>query len=97
MINCNPNVKNDELTRSNATPLFKNTNGRAFEGWASFFPTQDLVDQYLVIDDTDGKAKPWDETSQYKRSVTEKPASGLAIGDFRNHSGEQQPSGARQG
>jgi starch-binding outer membrane protein, SusD/RagB family len=82
MINCNPNVKNDELIRNNATPLFKNTNGRAFEGWASYFPTQDLVDQYLVTDDTDGQAKPWNETSQYKRSVVEKDPSTLAIGDF---------------
>ena len=45
-------------------------------------PTQDMVDQYLVIDEVDGKAKPWNETAQYKNSVKEEDPSALQVGDF---------------
>ena len=48
---------------------FKNPNGRTYEGWAIYFPTQDLVDQYLVTDEKTGEALPWNETSQYKENV----------------------------
>lgn len=34
-----------------------------------FFPTQDLVDQFLVTDENNGEAVPWYETSQYKDNV----------------------------
>ena len=84
MISAVPNVNNDEITASKASPLLKNMNGRTFEGWATYFPTQDLVDQYLVIDNQDGKAKPWYETSQYKNSVEERPVSELQVGAFAN-------------
>ncbi len=82
MINCVPNVNNDEITNSNAGPALKDANGRSFEGWASYFPTQDLVDQYLVIDKADGEAKVWYETSQYKNSVEDKNPASLNQGDF---------------
>ena len=82
MISCVPNVNNDEIANSNASPLFKDAGGRSFEGWASYFPTQDMVDQYLVIDEVDGKAKPWNETAQYKNSVKEEDPSALQVGDF---------------
>jgi hypothetical protein len=84
MINMAPNVKNDELVRAGSTPLFKNANGRAFEGWASYFPTQDMVDQYLVIDQTDGKAKPWDQTSQFKNSVADDLNNIQEVGAYTN-------------
>lgn len=83
LINCVPNIKPDEADRSGATPVLKNAGGGpSFEGWASYFPTQDLVDQYLVIDENDGEAKPWYETSQYKNSVVEESPSSLQEGDF---------------
>ena len=41
-----------------------------------------MVDQYLVIDEVDGKAKPWNETAQYKNSVKEEDPSALQVGDF---------------
>lgn len=82
LIRCVPNINNDEISTSGASPAFKDANGRSFEGWASYFPTQDLVDQYLVIDQADGKAKPWDETSQYTASVIQEDPSTLQVGDF---------------
>ena len=33
MISCVPNVNNDEIANSNASPLFKDAGGRSFEGW----------------------------------------------------------------
>lgn len=64
-----PNLKPDEVAAAKATPAFKNANGQTFDGWATYFPTQELVDQYLVIDQTDGKAKMWNQTSQFTEAV----------------------------
>lgn len=82
MIRAVPNVKNDEVVGSGGSPLLKDPKGRSFEGWASFFPTQDLVDQYLVIDQNDGQARAWYETSQYKANVTDLPVSSLQYNAF---------------
>lgn len=82
MIMAVPNVNKDEVTGSGGSPLLQDPKGRSFEGWATFFPTQDLVDQYLVIDQADGKAKPWNETSQYLNNVEELPVSSLAYNAF---------------
>lgn len=68
LIRTYPNISNDDCKNSLATE-FKNPNGRTFEGWAIYFPTQDLVDQYLVTDEETGKALPWYETSQYRKNV----------------------------
>lgn len=81
MINMVPNLKNDDIQAAKSSPLFKNANGQTFEGWASYFPTQDLVDQYLVIDVNDGKAKAWDQTAQFKASVVNDLAN-LSVGSF---------------
>jgi len=63
-----PNCGNNEVLKSGGSPEISTTI-RSFEAWGTFFPTQDLVDQYLVIDQNDGMAKNWDETSQFKNSV----------------------------
>lgn len=84
LIGCIPNISNDEIQTAGGSVFFNNANGKSFEGWATFFPSQDLIDQYLVIDQKDGKAKPWDQTSQYLNSVEEKDPSGLKEGDFVN-------------
>jgi hypothetical protein len=48
-----------------------------FEGWIGRYPTQDLVDNYLVIDE-DGVAKKWDQTAMYQKYVT----NGGYVSDF---------------
>lgn len=60
-----PNVGPSDTDKSMAEPAFKNVNGRTFVAWGTMFPTQDLVDQYLVIDQVTGEAKPWDQTTQF--------------------------------
>jgi len=47
MIRVVPNINNNEV-RAVGGRLFTDAKGRTFEGWASYFPTQDLIDQYLV-------------------------------------------------
>lgn len=69
LIRTYPNVAADDVSNSKSPVKLLNPNGRTFEGWAIYFPTQDLVDQYLVTDEETGKALPWWETSQYKKNV----------------------------
>lgn len=66
-----PNISTDNVINSKSPVALKQANGQTFEGWAVYFPTQDLVDQYLVTDEATGKALPWYETSQYLNNVTE--------------------------
>ena len=65
-----PNVSTDNVINSQSPVALKQANGQTVEGWAIYFPTQDLVDQFLVTDEETGKAMPWYETSQYKNNVT---------------------------
>lgn len=76
-----PNIERNEILGVGGQP-FEDKGGRSFECWAHYFPTQELVDQYLVIDQNDGKAKPWYETSQYLNNVEELPASSLSVGSL---------------
>ena len=60
-----PNVKPGDVGNNPyATPM-KDANGITFEAWGVFWPTQDLVDQFLVTDTETGEALPWNETSQW--------------------------------
>jgi hypothetical protein len=60
-----PNVKPGDVGNNPyATPM-KDANGITFEAWGVYWPTQDLVDQFLVNDAETGEAKPWNETSQW--------------------------------
>lgn len=63
MINMIANVQNDNIHQMGCGPNFKMQN--RFECWLDYTPSQNLVDDYLVIDETDGKAKRWNETSQW--------------------------------
>lgn len=85
MINSVPNVDPDTdlLKWSKGTPNLT-LSPRYFEGWAAYFPTQELVDQYLVIDQADSQPKVWYETSQYKNAVDESDPSALAEKSFFN-------------
>lgn len=55
-----PNSDNDNKITPAAKAKFPLA--ETFEGWGSYAPTQDLVDDYLVTD-ADGKEKVWNETS----------------------------------
>lgn len=63
-----PNVNNDLLKQTGSGPYFKVD--RIFEAWGFFGPSQNLVDDYLVIDNITGQAKRWDQTSQFLNNVT---------------------------
>ena len=64
-----PNISNDNVNNSQSPVSLKQANGQTFEGWAIYFPTQDLVDHFLVTDEATGEALPWYETSQYVNNV----------------------------
>ena len=64
-----PNISTDNVKNSQSPVALKQANGQTFEGWAVFFPTQDLADQFLVTDEATGEALPWYETSQYTNNV----------------------------
>jgi len=63
-----PNVNNNTLTAEGGSPLFK-VDG-IFAAWGSRAPTQNLVDDYLVIDNTTGQAVRWDQSTQFTTNVT---------------------------
>ena len=61
-----PNVKPGDVGNNPYATLMKDASGGpTFEAWGVFWPTQDLVDQFLVNDAVSGEAKPWNETSQW--------------------------------
>lgn len=64
-----PNISTDNCNNSKSPVALKQANGQTFEGWAIHFPTQDLVDQFLVTDELTGQAMPWYETTQYLNNV----------------------------
>ncbi|WP_129698792.1 RagB/SusD family nutrient uptake outer membrane protein [Parabacteroides goldsteinii] len=64
---------------------------KTFDGWGMYWPTQDLVDQYLVLDEKTGEAKVWYETSQYLDNVEAIPSERLNVGsveEFERFDGE---------
>ncbi len=79
MIRVVPNINNNEVKFVGGKE-FADAKGRSFEGWASYFPTQDLIDQYLVVDQADHTAKPWYETSQFLNNVENGDISSLTEG-----------------
>lgn len=95
MIRVVPNVKNDEISGSGGSPLFNNPNGRSFEGNASYFPTQDLVDQYLVTEN--GQAKEWNETDEYKKYVEVKEPTALTVNEFTRKPNAKDPEKEKVG
>jgi hypothetical protein len=69
-----PNVNNDDLNLRGGTPLFKQD--KVFENWGRFSPTQNIMDEYLVIDAADPtKAVRWDESSQFVANMTKRGSS----------------------
>lgn len=92
MVSALPNLPNDDVVNGSANGV--NTldpSQQVFESWATYFPTQDLIDQYLVIDEKTGEAKTWYETSQYLENIENLPTEGLNEGSlevFTRYDGE---------
>jgi starch-binding outer membrane protein, SusD/RagB family len=63
-----PNTNNDYLKTTGSGPAFKVD--RIFEAWGSNAPSQNIVDDYLVIDNVSGQAVRWDQSSQFTSNVT---------------------------
>ena len=69
-----PNVSNDHMDKTGSGPHFKND--RTFEAWLKWSATQNLVDEYLVVDQVTEKAVRWNQTSQFKASVVQETPTG---------------------
>ena len=59
------NVLNSNVELSGCGPSFKV--GDMFEGWLEYSPTQNLVDDYLVVDEESNEAVRWYEASQFTK------------------------------
>lgn len=68
-----PNISNDQLRASGCGPNFVVDN--MFEAWGFWGPSQNLIDDYLVIDNATGEAVKWDQTTQFTENVTKVTAS----------------------
>lgn len=78
LINVGANIQSPELEEALCeTPWVSPSGGPTWMGWGIFWPTQDLVDQYLAIDEKTKEALPWWETSQWKDNVIEKDPSSV--------------------
>lgn len=71
-----PNQNNDAIKLFGCSPVMKTD--FIFECWMSHAPSQNLVDNYLVIDRLTNQAVPWNESTQFKNSVNEVPVSDVA-------------------
>lgn len=71
-----PNMSNDKLTEFGGRPYFNSD--LVFECWLQHSPTQNLVDDYLVIDQTTGKAVKWNEASQFVSATTKLASADVA-------------------
>lgn len=88
------NINADDNKVSLAEPQLKYPNGKFFHGWGIYWPTQDLVDQYLVIDEATKEALPWDQTSQFKNNIEKLNPSAIttvgAIDSYTRTNGESR-------
>ena len=71
-----PNQNNDAIKNFGCSPVMKTD--IIFECWMTHAPSQNLVDNYLVIDRLTNQAVPWNESTQFKNSVNEVPVSDVA-------------------
>ncbi|MDR0756387.1 MAG: RagB/SusD family nutrient uptake outer membrane protein, partial [Tannerella sp.] len=70
LMNVVPLTATDRMSASGSGPNFKTNGGAPFFGWLWWAPTQNLIDEYEVIDEATGEAVRWDESSQFKNNVT---------------------------
>ena len=65
-----PNLPIDEIIKGSKNGINTlNPEVQTFDSWGRYWPTQDLVDQYLVTDEKTGEAKVWYESSQIKDKI----------------------------
>ena len=79
MQNVVPNTNNDRVILTNASPLF--IVDKIFEAWLWWSPSQNLIDEYLVIDQTTQKAVRWDQSTQFLSNVTKVTPSASIVKD----------------
>lgn len=82
MIQAIPMIGYDDCRNASADGTTTMPVKQYFCGWAIYYPTQDMVDQYLSIDEKTGEAKPWYETSQYLDNIEPIPTDGLTLGSI---------------
>lgn len=83
LVNAIPLLPYDDVikgSKDGTTSL--NSKIQTFNCWGTYWPTQDLVDQYLVIDEKTGEAKLWYESSQILDNVQFLSTSGLSQGSI---------------
>lgn len=89
-----PCILPNDIKQSLCPIPLKNKNGTTFCTWATYFPSQDLVDKYLVTDEATGKALPWYETSQYKANIEDLDPTSITkegqIDQYQRMSGEER-------
>ncbi len=87
-----PNLPHDDIVNGSSNGIATlDPSVKVFDGWGVYWPTQDLVDQYLVIDEKTGEAKTWYETSQYLDNIDNLSTEGLSEGSleiFTRYDGE---------
>lgn len=66
MINMVPNILNSEMVEGYGPGW---TQADIFEGWMEYTPSQNLVDNYLVIDENTKKAVRWNESTQFTENT----------------------------
>lgn len=75
-------VSESKLASADGTTVF--TEESPFGGWGIHWPTQDLVDQYLCVDEKTGEAKKWNETSQFIENVEDVTTQDLTTGEIES-------------
>ncbi|MDR1601852.1 MAG: RagB/SusD family nutrient uptake outer membrane protein [Tannerella sp.] len=68
--NVMPNTNNDNLIRGGYGPLFQTNGGQPFIGWLWWAPSQNLIDEYEVIDENTQQGVRWNESTQFTSNVT---------------------------
>lgn len=94
MVNVMPNLPADDVIKGSKDGINTlNPSQQTFSNWGRYWPTQDLVDQYLIIDEKTGEAKPWYESSQIKENIDFLDTNGLSEGSietFTRFDGEKR-------
>ena len=70
-----PNQNNDDVKQYEGSPTFKTD--FIFAAWMAHAPSQDMVDDYLVIDKLTNQAVRWNESTQFKNSAKTVPLSAV--------------------
>ena len=87
-----PNLPADDVIKGSKDGVNTlNPEVQTFDSWGCYWPTQDLIDQYLVVDEETGEAKVWYESSQITNNVDFLSTEGLSEGSietFTRYDGE---------